>query len=583
MSEELIDRLRAIDRFQNLRRPELLRIAAVTARLRQVSLFDSLSDEELALIAAQGRLERHERGSVLIHEGDLSDTFYVILKGQVRVWTRDEEHRPRLLNYHGAGDFFGERAVLEDVPRGANVDVVEDVELVAFEREGFRLILEHDQIAGYLRSWGRERIRISNQPFEGKEWDEVTIAKVHKSWFVLLQVTAIPITISVLTLVGWALVAHLALLSAQCMSSAVIAVLITMGLWIFWMWEDWRNDDFIITSKRVISIDRILIPPFPVERREVFLEHIQDVINRNHGLWTWLFDVYTLEAQTAGVGIVRFAYLDHADELREEIFRARRMVLARKMGEDRGRIRQKLLAELDRPVQTITPLEREEEEPELTPKRAGCLLLLDYFIPHTKIVKRDQIIWRRHWVILLQAVAVPALLFVFAVALLVVVVALPGPLGEVPLLYRALLPGLLAVFAFGWYQWRYSGWRNDIYIVTDTRLIDIAGSPFHVRGESRIESTFDVIQNTDYSSPNLIARILRIGNVTIDTASQRNALTFDSVPRPEDVQQEIFKRLTAFRERREREESERQYAEFAKWFEAYHHSVIEQEEQSDGF
>jgi hypothetical protein len=66
--------------------------------------------------------------------------------------------------------------------------------------------------------------------------------------------------------------------------------------------------------------------------------------------------------------------------------------------------------------------------------------------------------------------------------------------------------------------------------------------------------------------------------VTIDTASQPKAFTFYAVAHPEEVQQEIFKRLTAFRQNRSQAEATRQYAELAKWFETYHTAVIEQKE-----
>ena len=133
--------------------------------------------------------------------------------------------------------------------------------------------------------------------------------------------------------------------------------------------------------------------------------------------------------------------------------------------------------------------------------------------------------------------------------------------------------------SFVWYLWHYDGWRNDVYIVTNKRIIDIEGSPFHLQKESRREGTFDVIQNTDYSSPNWLFRVLRIGDVTIDTAAEQKAFTFTSVPRPEEVQQEIFKRLTAFKEKQERAERERRYSEYSRWFGEYHRSVMEQKEQ----
>jgi len=215
----------------------------------------------------------------------------------------------------------------------------------------------------------------------------------------------------------------------------------------------------------------------------------------------------------------------------------------------------------------------------VTPEPEGIRKFVDYFVPRMRIIKHDQIIWRKHWLILVREAGPAAVFCLLSLIVLAVGLIRPGTLGRVPLYLTSTIPAGALLITWCWYLWSYDGWRNDIYIVTDERIIDIEGSPFHIRKESRTEGTFDVIQNTDYSSPNWFFRILRIGNVTIDTAAKQHAFTFDSVPRPEEVQQEIFKRLTAFREKRATEAAERQYAEFTKWFGTYHRSVLEQKEQ----
>jgi membrane protein YdbS with pleckstrin-like domain len=577
MSEELIEQLCMLEHFRDLDRGELERIANVAARLRKAPLFSSLSFPELAFIAEKGRVKRFDRGAFVIREGDTDKVFYVIAKGQVRVWARQAEGA-RLLNYHGAGDFFGELTFWDGAPRSANVDVVEDVELVAFEREGFERIVQHDPIRNYLRIWGRERIRRSNQPFPGKHWDEITIVKAHKSWFALARMILFPVFVLLLGLALGTALFFLSDISPRVLLSTFIALAVVMGLWILWMWEDWRNDDFVVSSKRIIHIERFLVPPFPVERHEAFVEQVQDITTRNHGLWTWLFSVQTLQIKTAGAGVIEFPYLADADNIREQIFRARNLARIRRDVEDRGRIRQVLFEELNQPVEPFVPLESGETV-EITPERRGLLRVIDYFIPRMRVVQPDRIVWRKHWLVLFRG-TLPAIgLLGLSLALLALMVLRPGVLGRLVGIWAGLIPVVLLAISVGWYLWSYDGWRNDVYIVTDTRIIDIEGSSFHLREETRTEGTFDVIQNTDYNSPNWLARVFRIGDVTIDTASQQKAFTFDSVARPDEVQQEIFKRLIAYRERRAREENERQAAELAKWFDTYHRSVFEQEEE----
>ncbi len=576
MSEEIIEQIKAVPELADLPPEEISRIADLTARLQKVRLFESLSPQELAVIAAKGRLEHRECGDIVIHKGDEDRLFYVILKGQVRVW-REENHHRRLLNYHDEGDFFGELALLNDQPRAANVDVVEDADLVVFDQEGFERITRHQQIANYLRTWASERVRKSDQEFPGKHWDEIAVITAHKSWVYLMRIVTFPAMVIVLSIVISVLLLTYTYIPAELVISMLLAIVVGMGLWIFWMWEDWRNDDFIVTSKRIIHIERILVPPFPTERHEVAVEQVQDIVTRNHGLFTWLFGVYSLEIKTIA-GTIQFSYVDNAAEIREQIFRVRKLAQARRLSEERSRIRHKLLVSLDIPAKEITPI-KDEGPVMVTPERTGLLKIIDYFIPRTRIVKPDRIIWRKHWLVLAREVAPPLLLLLISLGLLAVAVVRPWLLWRVPLQLTLPIPVLLTVFSLGWYLWRYDGWRNDIYIVTDSRIIDIEGSPFHLHEEERTEGTFDIIQSTDYNSPNWLARVLRIGDVTIDTAAERAAFTFNSVARPEEVQQEIFRRLNAFRERQAREESERQYNEFTKWFAIYHREVIEHKEQ----
>jgi uncharacterized membrane protein YdbT with pleckstrin-like domain len=577
MTDRMLVQLQADERYQDLSRRELLELAGVVDRLRQVSLFDSLPDKDLIQIAEQGHLRHYVSGDIIIREGDTDKVFYVVLRGQVRVWT-EEAGKRRLLNYHRTGDFFGEMCFQDGGRRTANVDVVDDVDLVAFERAGYERIIEHRQIAEYLETWGQERIRRSNAPFPGKQWDEISVVHARKSWVALALELALPLGSILLVLVVWYALDRLTDASGQCTTSAFIAFAVAMGLWIFAMWEDWRNDDFIVTSKRIIHIERVFIPPFPLERHEAPIAQVTDITALGYWLLTRLFGVQKLAINTAGAGTIEFPYLQDADEIREQIFRARQLATAQRNTTERTRIRQELARVLDQPTQEeITPIE-DSEQTQVTPERKGLAKLLHYFVPYGRTVLADRIVWRRHWLTLVAAVLLPMLAIAFALFLLILGLARPGILEDLPAWFALGLPAAFLASSFVWYVWRYDGWRNDYYVVTDSRIIDVEGSPFHLREEKIVEGTFDIIQNTYYTSQGWVARIFRIGDVIIDTAAQRAAFTFHDVARPEQVQQQIFERLSAFREKRSEEAAERRYAEFARWFDTYHRSVIEQKE-----
>lgn len=86
------------------------------ARLRPISLFDDLTDADVASIGAKMEERPVEPGEHLAREGATGYFFFVILDGQAEV----ARHGERIAEL-GPGDFFGETAVLEATRRNATV------------------------------------------------------------------------------------------------------------------------------------------------------------------------------------------------------------------------------------------------------------------------------------------------------------------------------------------------------------------------------------------------------------------------------------------------------------------------------
>jgi putative peptide zinc metalloprotease protein len=110
------------------------------AEVAEMELFRDLSSAELDVLLGRLVPLAVEPGEVIIHQGDSGERFYVIRSGRVEV-TRDGQSLAHL----GAGDAFGEIALLLDVPRTATVTATEAIELLALEAHDFL-----DLLAGYL-------------------------------------------------------------------------------------------------------------------------------------------------------------------------------------------------------------------------------------------------------------------------------------------------------------------------------------------------------------------------------------------------------------------------------------------------
>lgn len=90
-------------------------------RLRKVSFFTDFFDSEIWELIDTGEWQEFGAGQVIVHEGDIADSFYVIVKGSVQV-TRERI----VLTTLRAGDCFGEMAYFSGAKRSAGITATED-------------------------------------------------------------------------------------------------------------------------------------------------------------------------------------------------------------------------------------------------------------------------------------------------------------------------------------------------------------------------------------------------------------------------------------------------------------------------
>jgi len=115
--------------------------------LREIPLFAELEPADLELLAARAQVRACPRNTIVVHEGDATDAFYLILSGKVKVFLSDESGKQVFLDTKGPGEYFGEMA-LDDGPRSASVMTVEPSEFAVIARAEFeRFLLDHPPLA----------------------------------------------------------------------------------------------------------------------------------------------------------------------------------------------------------------------------------------------------------------------------------------------------------------------------------------------------------------------------------------------------------------------------------------------------
>jgi membrane protein YdbS with pleckstrin-like domain len=296
--------------------------------------------------------------------------------------------------------------------------------------------------------------------------------------------------------------------------AALVLLLLPLAVWAGFAVYDWGNDSFHITSKRVVRYDQTY---FTSQRMMAArLSQIQNVSVTVPDPIAQSFDYGTVVIETAAqAGKIEFDNIGHPRDVQRLIFELRGVP---------------------------TP----PEQPAPPPRGLRDLVLAMFpFVPIT--LPDGSILYHKHWFILVQVILLPVLLL-FITLLTAVFIKSPLPL--------VLLVGILPLLL---YQW--ANWENDIYILTDNRIIDIVRIPL-VR-ENRREALLVQIQNVTVDIPNLQGRLLDMGDVFVETAGKAENFLFQTVEHPNAVAEEVNRRLDLVRSSRKQaeEESDRQHVE----------------------
>ncbi|PAV87173.1 hypothetical protein WR25_02385 isoform F [Diploscapter pachys] len=134
--------------------------------LTKVSIFENLSEDRISKIADVMDQDYYAAGHYIIRQGEKGDTFFIINSGQVKVTQLIEgETEPREIRTLNQGDFFGERALLGEEVRTANIiALAPGVEVLTLDRESFLKLI--GDLEALKKDYGdKERLaRVIHEP-----------------------------------------------------------------------------------------------------------------------------------------------------------------------------------------------------------------------------------------------------------------------------------------------------------------------------------------------------------------------------------------------------------------------------------
>lgn len=140
--------------------------------LKNVYLFANLTTKELEQVSQICKHDHFRNGERIFAEGTVGDKFYVITKGSVRVSKQIPGIGEEALAMLKVGDYFGEMALMNNLPRSASAYAQEEVDVMTISKLDFNKLLFSNRDIAYKLLWVfcrtlSSRLRETNEKLKG--------------------------------------------------------------------------------------------------------------------------------------------------------------------------------------------------------------------------------------------------------------------------------------------------------------------------------------------------------------------------------------------------------------------------------
>ena len=563
-------------RFPQAIDPEIQLLPAKT--ISAVSIFAGLSPQEQIQLAGFCSFHRIPQYHPITQQGDSADSMWILLENSRAVLSALDEDNRALPRAPVRGIVtFNETALLAPNQVELTVESEPGSLWLRLHRQDFQRFGQIcgpeivDKVAARLPVQADDADLEQRQDYKWLRKDEILVTLQLRHWLALLGQSR---TTVVAVFVSAGLIWLLSTLGISLWVGLGISALLVI-LTVIWGILNYLNDYFIVTNRRVIQQEKVIF--FSEQRREALLEQIQRV-DVATTFWGNLLNYGTLSVYTAGTtGSIDFNFVADPDNLRTAIFHHRSLCQQRSSAESKLDIQDALENRLGLSVDLPSRVRTDSALPAPNDTAAGLPLWqkLRRAITVDSSLDRettDRIVWHKHWWVLFVQVVLPGTLFLFEILFLA------GGFSSVSLLQQLqsslnaqtllLVGGLVTLATLGWILWAVSDWWNDTYTVTEDRIIDVEKLPLFL-SEQRREAQLSDIQDIRLEMNSPLKMMLNFGNIIVQTAAGEGAFTFDHVPNPRNVKEEITRRMIAWRREDERRMAQDRSRDLPDWFEMY--------------
>ncbi len=600
----------------------------IVATLNEAELFKDLSPRQKHHLAQFTAWEFVPESQNITTQGSAGHSYVMVREGGALITAFDNFGRERPRSRVQPKTAFGKTSLLQGKTRDVTVRAVRGesvrgqpglagADILTLDRRdfGYALADKPDIWSDAKLAQKLEQIKELKPAFGWMQEGEVVKWKdrPHLFWLIL------PLSIVVLllfALTGLASVLPGGLNGAGGIALLLIAAFVLLPLAIGLV-INYYDDYYVVTNRRVTRRDRQLL--LFESRAEAPVEMIQDVtIDTN--FWGRIFDYGDVSVRTASKAEpIKLNNTPDPYRVQKELEVAKTEAQAQERGRQKEELRrglikdlrlalpipqrQRALGDVQPPTVSIVPPwfkrlftrpPRQERLPTPPNTKAwlaqhssslpeGWRRVLFGITPPVTPAKElpGMVIWRKHWLNALGRIGAP---FLMTFALLVIAVLLLAGLIDFAWLDAIpLLAGwsVLMAFAAFWFWWEFTDYRNDVYIATDDRVIDIEMKPLGLNAKRR-EGGLEKVQNVVFQQNGIWATIFDYGDVVISTAASDEGFTFNMVPNPKYVQATVFQKLNRFRLRDEQRRASSRQQELIEALSVYH-QLRGGGTQADGF
>ena len=334
-----------------------------------------------------------------------------------------------------------------------------------------------------------------------------------------------------------------------------------------WGLIDYLNDYLLVTNQRLVRQEKVLF--LNEHRQAAFLEQIRN-IDVQVGFWGNLLKYGELQIQTAATnGTIDFDFVPdpirvkqtilEQQNLRQQHYQASSKMVIQNLLEERFGLRLRLPPRVI-PGDAMPTIQ-------LTQNWQERIRHAFDIGAHLEIRTDERIIWRKHWIILLGRAIVPLAGIITILAILIGEQLLPLPLQPFVMPINLVLVAL-GLWMMGWLAWIVADWRNDTYEIDAKQIADVEKKPLFF-SEQRRTALLGEIENIEVSIPSPLHYLLNFGNVRLQTAASQGEFSFDWVPNPRGVSEEIRRRIEVYRYQQENNRARQRAQELPDWFEIY--------------